>query len=318
MPVARDRKSAPLRTALLERGKGLLVPPVRAWVRYAPFHKSKQQLWARWVNPHLQWHPHQFEARTVFGSRLAGNTEELLQQYVYYFGVWEPNLTAWIRDRLQPGDTFIDVGANIGYYSLLASTRVGEKGSVVAVEPSPPAFRALEENLARNRAGNVRAVNVAAFDCWKMLTIFDGPRNHTGLASVFPAPDLRAAYQVRGVPLSEILRPGEAERARLIKIDVEGAEGQVVDGMVPLLDVGPEDLEVIVEIGPRRLRKQGRRAEEILGLFSARGFHAYRIENDYSWPAYVPPRRVSRAGRIDGPLTSETDVIFSRIDAPGL
>ena len=50
----------------------------------------------------------------MFGSKIAGNTNDIIPQYIYYFGLWEPHLTRWIQRRLAPGDTFIDVGANIG------------------------------------------------------------------------------------------------------------------------------------------------------------------------------------------------------------
>src|SRR5262249_10578177 len=130
-----------------ERFKSLLIPLIRAYVRYTPRTIDKRLFWSKVVNPHFAWQSHEFVATTVFGTRLAGNTIEILQQYVYYFGMWEPNLTRWIWERLRPGDTFIDVGANIGYFSLLAAKRVGATGRVVAIEASPKIFSALQCNL---------------------------------------------------------------------------------------------------------------------------------------------------------------------------
>src|SRR2546429_7961962 len=96
---------------------------------------------------------------------MAGSTRDILQQYIYYFGVWEPNLTRWIAQRLAPGDTFIDGGANIGYFTLLASKLVRDSGAGVAIEASPATFDALQRNLARNRARNGGAGNAAGSDC---------------------------------------------------------------------------------------------------------------------------------------------------------
>jgi len=86
--------------------------------------------------------------------------------------------------RLAPGDAFVDVGANIGYFSLLASKLVGESGLVVAIEPSPTIFAVLESNLARNRAHNVRAVCVAASASTGMLRLFRGPDSNIGRTTV--------------------------------------------------------------------------------------------------------------------------------------
>ena len=63
------------------------------------------------------------------------------------FGLWEPRETALIRGQLGPGDTFIDVGANFGYYTVIASKLVGEPGQVTAFEPDPVSFRLLGRNV---------------------------------------------------------------------------------------------------------------------------------------------------------------------------
>src|SRR5437867_4093793 len=91
-----------------------LIPLVRAYIRYVPLAAGKRSVWERLVNPYLAWEPHPFVARTVFGSDIAGDAQDILTQYVYYFGVWEPHITRWVQGRLRQGDTFIDVGANIG------------------------------------------------------------------------------------------------------------------------------------------------------------------------------------------------------------
>src|SRR5439155_9766755 len=94
------------RIAEHEKILDFLIPWVRAYVRYAPFKAGKSSLWSRVVDPYFAWHSHRFLARTVFGSRVASDTKELLQQYLYYFGVWEPCLSRWMARQLRPGDTF--------------------------------------------------------------------------------------------------------------------------------------------------------------------------------------------------------------------
>jgi FkbM family methyltransferase len=298
-----------------ERVRRLLTPPVRAYIRYVPFGTGKRAFWNRVVEPSFAWRPHRFVASTVFGSRIAGDTSDILQQYIYYFGVWEPHLTRWIGRRLAPGDTFIDVGANIGYFSLLASKLVGDSGAVVAIEASPKTFSLLQGNLARNLAQNVRTVNVAASDRVGTVSLFRGPDDNIGLTSVVGDPRFAFECEVDAAPLSLLLTSEEVHNARLIKIDVEGAEWSVVAGMGPLLYSGHRDLEVIVEVTPEHLTPQGKRSEDLIRVFQAAGFQAYRLENDYSPLSYLPPRAERRPERIRTPIQWQTDVVFSRQDS---
>lgn len=121
--------------------------------------------------------PFQADVVTAWGARWTCRLSDHIQFWIYLLGIWEPDITAFVRRRLAPGDTFVDVGAHVGYYTVLASGLVGESGRVVAVEPSPRNFGLLTANLALdNRRRNVRAVNMAAasqrgtVDIWGGLT----------------------------------------------------------------------------------------------------------------------------------------------------
>jgi FkbM family methyltransferase len=115
--------------------------------------------------------------------------------------MWEPCLTCWILEQLAPGDVFIDVGANIGYYSLLASKLVGEFGLVVAIEPSPTIFNSLKNNLALNRVGNIRLVNMAVSDQLQVLRLFIGPEWNVGLTTTVEKSSFKFEGQVLAAPL---------------------------------------------------------------------------------------------------------------------
>ena len=291
---------------------------LRAYVRYFPSALGKQALWGRVIDPYLAWQPHRFVASTVFGSRIAGDTRDILQQYVYYFGIWEPDLTGWISRQLRDGDTFVDVGANVGYYTLLASGLVGEAGRVVAIEPSPRLFEALGDAVTRNRLTNVRTVNLAVLDRSARVALFRGTEHHSGLTTTRAERGLDFECQVEAAPLPAILSAEEARRARLVKVDVEGAEWSVVSGMESLLAGGREDLEVIVEIDAALLNHQGKQPSDILALFADHGFHAYRLRNDYSPESYIERQPTLAPERLRGSLAGVSDVIFSRRDAERL
>lgn len=295
-----------------------LTPLARGYLRYAPGMAGKDALWNRVVNPYLAWQSHEFVAPTRFGRRIAGNTQDMIQQYIYYFGLWEPDLSDWISGRLRPGDTFIDVGANIGYYALLASTRVGRSGSVVAIEASPTIFRQLRANLERNRTANIRAVNIAASDRRGKVQLFCGPSHNCGKTSLFREKGLERREEVEAAPLTDILEPHELAGARLIKIDIEGAEGGVLPGLVKWLPSGRADLELIIEFHPQNLTEPGTSAADLLELLRACGFHAYRMVNDY-WPLnYLKERKGKRPTPLQSPIEGETVVVFSRQDGAKL
>ena len=296
-----------------------LIPMLRAYIRYAPFAAGKAWLWARVIEPHFAWNDYRFVCQTRSAGRFSGNTLDILQQYLFYFGVWEPNLSHWIMSRLRNGDTFVDVGANIGYYSLLASRLVGPEGSVVAIEPSPAIFEQLRENLRWNGVTNARTLNRAVSDSEGVARLFRGPATNTGLSTIVVVEaalnDCRLEGEVATASLSALLTSDEVHAARIIKIDVEGAEWQVVCGMRPLFCRARHDLEIMVEACPQRLARQGRSATDLLAAFEDAGFHAYVIENDYAAASYLARRSPQPPKRLRRPLEHEADLVFSRVDA---
>lgn len=299
---------------MLRGDRYALAALARAYMRYAPVGAGKPLLWSRLIDPYFAWHHRRFVARTVFGMKMRGDAADIIGQYIYYFGVWEPDITAWVSCRLVPGDVFLDVGANIGYYSLLASRLVGPGGSVVAVEASPATFQAFSDNLAINSVTNVRALNLAASDRPGRLKLYRGEEHNSGRATLVEGHGLELEAEVPAAPLNSILSAEEVRRLRLAKIDVEGAEAQVVAGMSALIEQGRPDLEVIIEINPSQLERQGTSAQAVLAPFLRAGYHAYVLANDYSPYAYMRRTQDSRAARLHGPLEAHADVALSRED----
>jgi len=287
-----------------------LLPVARAWIRYAPGTVLKYFLWRR-----FSWRPREFRVRTVFGARMRGCTQDLIQRYIYYFGTWEPNLTAWLAAALGPGDVFVDVGANIGYYSLLAAPRVGATGAVVAVEASPLIFEKLVESIEANRLANVRTACVAATSVPGTLRIYHGDRTNLGSSTVIPDRVTAAdgGLEVQGAPLRAILTVDELRRARVIKIDVEGAELDVLKGLALERGGYRPDLAIVAEVAP------GDEAAVVCDLMARCGFHPYILANDYRPDPYLERRPVTRPVRLAGqPVHRYDDMVFSQLDAAWL
>jgi FkbM family methyltransferase len=289
-----------------------LTRPARSYVRHAPGAVAKPLLVRRLVEPSLRGRPRPFVTRTVDGFHMAGNTRDMIQRYLYVFGVWEPELSGLLRSRLRPGRTFIDVGANIGYFSLLASGLVGAHGRVVAFEPLPETYEQLRANLERNAARNVRALNVAAGRAAGVVTLYGGDVGNSGTTTMVADRTLHAVAQAAVRPLDDLLTEDEVATARLVKIDVEGAEPDVVAGLCGALDAMPDDVEVVVEISP------GADAARMLELFASRGFGAYHLRNDYRLTSYARRTVCATAPRLRGPVTERMDVVLSRTDVDEL
>ncbi|MFD5357864.1 FkbM family methyltransferase [Streptomyces tendae] len=290
-------------------------------MRGGPGTFGQAALATRWLNPRLREHPRRAVVETRTGELFVVDTQDLIQRYLYLFGAWEPHLTGWLRHRLRPGDGFVDVGANIGAFSVLAARLVGAEGRVVAIEASPDLHGSLVRNVRLNALGNVRALNAAVSDRARTLTFALASSRNTGANSIVPYDGpVESSFRARARPLPELLDTAEIASARVIKIDVEGAEGSVVRGLAPLLSALRPDVEITVEVSPERMARLGDRADDLLAVMRNAGFHVYRLANDYAPGSYPPALRgAPRAPvRLRGPVTEESDLIFSRVDAERL
>lgn len=138
-------------------------------------------------------------------------------------GTYEPEQTGLFREWVRPGDTVLDVGAHVGYYSLLASMLAGDGGQVWAFEPNPQNHRFLLEHARVNGRGNVRVEQAAVSDANGSARFDFGTGSGTGHLAE------GGALEVRTVRLDDFCRERNL-RPSAIKIDVEGAEGAVLEG----------------------------------------------------------------------------------------
>jgi FkbM family methyltransferase len=253
------------------------------------------------------------------GDTVTVTTSDVIQRYQYLFGEWEPNLSAFLRDRLRPGDTFIDVGAHRGAFSLLASHAVGPTGRVVAIEPTPQFHDDLTTAATANHRTNIRTIRSAASDTTGKLDLYlEDPANLGHTTAVRPR-HVHKSFHVPTAPLADLVSHAELSTARVIKIDVEGAEAAAVRGLLPALPHLRGDAELVVEVTPKLLAKQGESAAGIIDTLGEHGFHAYTLTNDYN-PATYPqairrPRPPIRCRQIPSQMT---DLVFSRTDAEQL
>lgn len=147
---------------------------------------------------------------------------------IVQFGMYEYAVTSIVRRYLKPGDAFVDVGANIGYYSIIAGQMVGPAGRVLAFEPSPRIRARLERNIALNGFTHVsvRAEAVGRVD-GEVRLIEPNGQDNDGLA--FVDADAKGGLAVRSIRLDDLFPETEAPPS-LLKVDVEGGEPDVFAG----------------------------------------------------------------------------------------
>jgi FkbM family methyltransferase len=189
----------------------------------------------------------QLEVPVAGGSRMLVETGDLIGSVLAVSGVWEPHVTAAFRRLLAAGDVCIDVGANIGYFTLLASRLVGPSGHVYAFEPGSRAYAALRANLDLNGSTNVTAIEAAAGEAEGQALL--SPPAPGNLASASLRRSASGSTTVAVQRVDSAVRADDFARVRLVKIDVEGYEMEVLKGLEGLFETRARPA-IVVEVSP--------------------------------------------------------------------
>ncbi|HSS20310.1 MAG TPA: FkbM family methyltransferase [Pyrinomonadaceae bacterium] len=175
------------------------------------------------------------KSANIFGYEIKLDLADYIQRSVY-LGAFEPVESRQVRSYLKGGMTFVDVGANVGYYTLMAASLVGEAGRVISFEPSPYAFARLQETIFHNRLSTVHLVQAGLGDvAGEVELCMPVPGNHT--PSMVPQEGGRP-IQVPVVRLDDYLEQNNIDEVHLMKIDVEGFEPNVINGSLRHLREG--------------------------------------------------------------------------------
>jgi FkbM family methyltransferase len=248
------------------------------------------------------------EVETHHHLRMIVDKADRVGGYIYYFRIWEPQISTVITRLLDPGDTVLDIGAHIGHHTLLAAQAVGEGGHVYAFEASPKTFGLLKTNIALNQFANVEARNIAVCARTGTTNLFLALHENSGRTSLIES-EGRPSIEVPCTRLDDLLDEIPCATIKLIKIDVEGAEPEVLAGARRLLAQLPVDVVLLVEVqtggADESIDGQG-----IVAYLMKQGFKAFSINNDYSAARYCAPARLMSVS--DLPKRTMTDVFFMR------
>lgn len=235
--------------------------------------------------PRLQ-SPLQRAARRLVGSRLPALSAEYedgrrfsfperdrMYAAVFVFGEYEPAESAIVRRLLRDGDLAVDVGANLGWFSILMANCVGRRGLVLAIEPTPPIRRRLQSNLSANPSLNIRVLPVAIGSSAGVAEIHmfeELPHGHASLSNLGRGDDV--TFEVEIKRLDDLIQPG-GRMPTLIKVDVEGSELDVLRGAHGLLSTQSPPMWML-EVNHQTSSSFGYTPPMLLDAL--RGYHDYR------------------------------------------
>jgi FkbM family methyltransferase len=225
---------------------------------------------------------------------------------MWFWGVYEPIESFLFSQLLQPGMVVIDVGANVGQYSMLAATAVGTAGSVHSFEPVPSNFVRLDEHIADNKLQNVY-LNKAAH--WHEETTVTlglplGMINNAGAYSIGAGPDRAFVVEAEALTLDHYATRCSLSRVDMMKMDIEGAEPAAIAG----------GLQVIKEYRPLIFAEVCRTALSRAGFSTAALWESISRLGYRAW-------RIGQSPETSGPVHNleslvQTNVLFHYSDLP--
>ncbi len=272
---------------------------VRAAIRYLPPRRRGLRLARAWTRL-TSHHPALALSREPSGIRLRCDLRDELAATIFYRGWVDRELETWLSRWLRPGDTYVDVGAHIGFYVSLALAAIGPSGRVIAFEPLEESYEKLSTSVweVSDRYPNIEIHRAAVGAAPGEATLFRPTAawsHQTYRASLLPAANRTPSGRVPVVTLDEAL---ETMSCRLLKIDVEGNEGAILRGARSFLDRRRAEA-ILMEMNPEALRAAGTTIGALVTLLAAHGYRPHQIEG----PRLVPRDEISVAGEF-------ADVVF--------
>lgn len=245
----------------------------------SPLHLAKLLL----INSHgrIRWLiPERYFVFAGHGGKIYLNIKESPMMLARALGLYEPEKTKAVLDLLKDRETFVDVGGNKGDFALLASRIVGGHGRVICIEPEPTNFGWIKRSIELNGYKNIQLCNLALSDHNGESLLYLGTKSgFHSLLSGAPERD-KGSVKVTTRTLDDLLPGLGGGPVNVLKIDVEGAELQVLKGAAETVRANPQIL-VLLDIHP----SLGVNPVEVFDCLSALGLTACRMCPPYNIPA---------------------------------
>ncbi len=189
-------------------------------------------------------------------------------------GIWEKFETQLFIEHIEPDSVFVDVGANIGYYSTIAGELIGEQGAIISFEPEADNFRLLQKNTDASKCPHIKLINAALSNSNKTGQLYMSDDN-LGDHRLYAGGE-RPSQPVR------LLRGDDffsGQRIDFLKVDTQGAEYQVIDGLRNTIQNNVDHLKIVLEFWPWGLVEAGNSARDLVELIRPFGLTSYVIDH---------------------------------------
>ena len=223
---------------------------------------------------------------TLDGLKLYLNPSDPVLSPSIALGIYENYEREIFRQFCKPGLIVVDVGANVGLYTVIAASCVGKNGKVIAIEPHPESYRYLQKTIEANGLSGVKSFNVALGDRRETISLFLTDENKAD-SRIYDATGQRPKITTQMIDLDHLLAENEIDAVQLIKMDIQGAEGLALRGMLGTLAKSPE-IVIFTEFWPWGIEETGESAAGFLRELMRAGFRFKAIDENKRQLTDVP------------------------------
>ena len=203
------------------------------------------------------------------GFRLYANSIDRIIAILFWkWSILEGFESKYILSKIEPGWTVIDIGANIGFYTVQFSKKVGKNGKVLAVEPSFNNVYLLKKNIRANRLKNVSIIEKAVSSKTGIGKLYLST-GHSGDHRIYNTINKRKYIPIQTITIDNLTK--NEKQVDLIKMDIQGAEYLSISGMSRTIKKFP-NVKIVSEFSPKLLTESGGKPDQFLDYFLSEGF----------------------------------------------
>ena len=258
----------------------LIDAALRAALRHLPVSSFSEKAALGWG---YSYRPRPRLARLRSGLRFNYESVDYIPLMLYYTGVFEPRLLRYLKKIARPGDTVLDVGANIGFHTLESWHAVGRRGRVISIEASPIHATAVRKNLAVNELPADDVVNLAVGDHKGEVSLGLPAGGNQGMFGVNAGSE--ASFSCPMERIDDVLASRGVSALSLIKMDIEGSELGALRGATETL--ARYRPAILIELNDSALKRCGGSSSDVLKLLTGAGYDGWII-SDARTPPITP------------------------------
>jgi len=235
-------------------------------IRYYPIRKIVEYFWSFLKSDFVE----------ISGHKIFLDSKDSL--FLSIDGNYDSYETEIAHQQIKKGNIVLDIGANIGFYTLIFAKLVGDKGKVIAFEPEPSNFGILKKNVETNGYKNVILVPKAVSDKNGEIKLYLSSFSNA-IPRIHKSDFCDRSIEIESVRLDDYLKTiNFQERIDFIKIDVEGAEVKVLEGMRSTIQKN-NNVKILVEFAPVSIKESGYAPEKLLEMLKGNGFNLQSINS---------------------------------------